>query len=75
MVFLELAVPHCQLLLPPQVTPTSCELHYYSSRPGLWPIVVGVLKGLAKEYLKYELEIILISSRKDGHDHEVGAWV
>lgn len=20
-------------------------LHYYSSRPGLWPIVVGVLKG------------------------------
>ena len=24
-----------------QATPESVELHYYSSRPGLWPIVVG----------------------------------
>ena len=25
-----------------QVTPESVELHYYSNRPGLWPIVVSV---------------------------------
>jgi hypothetical protein len=32
------------------VGPESLLLHYYSSRPGLWPIVVGVLKGMSKTY-------------------------
>ena len=41
--------------LPSQITPDSLLLHYYSSRPGLWPIVVGVLKGLAKEYFGFEV--------------------
>ena len=41
--------------LPSQITPDSLLLHYYSSRPGLWPIVVGVLKGLSKEYFGFEV--------------------
>ena len=32
------------------VTPTWLELHYYSARPALGPIVVGVLKQLGKTY-------------------------
>lgn len=40
--------PGCVAGAPPQVTATSLELHYYSARPGLWPIVVGVLKGVCK---------------------------
>lgn len=32
------------------ITPTSMLLHYFSSRPGLCPIVVGVLKGLCEHY-------------------------
>ncbi|GFH24618.1 guanylate cyclase [Haematococcus lacustris] len=54
-----------------QVTEVSCHLHYYSNRPALWPIVVGVLKGLSKQYLKYDLTVELLQSRDDGHDHEV----
>ncbi|KAJ9517261.1 hypothetical protein QJQ45_009127 [Haematococcus lacustris] len=53
------------------VTEVSCHLHYYSNRPALWPIVVGVLKGLSKQYLKYDLTVELLQSRDDGHDHEV----
>eukprot|EP00798_Chlamydomonas_sp_ICE-L_P003500 gene3500-13567_t len=54
------------------VTPESVEVHYYSNRPGLWPIVVGALKGVAKEYFKFELEVELLQSRHGtGADHEV----
>jgi len=54
-----------------QITPESLLLHYYSSRPGLWPIVVGVLKGLSKEYFGFELGVELVQSRDEGADHEV----
>ena len=55
-----------------QVTPESLELHYYSYRPGLWPIVVGVLKGLAKDHFKFNLNIELLQARgrDEGADHE-----
>jgi hypothetical protein len=56
---------------PPQVTPSSLLLHYYSSRPGLWPIVVGVLKGMSKEFFGFELGVELMQSREEGADHEV----
>lgn len=40
-----------------QVTPESLQLHYFSNRPGLWPIVVGVLKGLSNDYFKLDLQV------------------
>lgn len=40
-----------------QVTAESLELHYFSNRPGLWPIVVGVLKGLSNDYFKLDLQV------------------
>jgi hypothetical protein len=56
-----------------QVTPESLRLHYYSSRPGLWPVVVGVLKGIAREYFQLDLQVELAHSRDKGDcDHEVG---
>lgn len=59
-----------------QITATSCHLHYFSSRPGLWPIVVGVLKGLGSQYLGYELGVELVEGRHTGGgaDHEVCVW-
>lgn len=40
-----------------QVTPESLLLHYFSNRPGLWPIVVGVLKGMSNDYFKLDLKV------------------
>jgi hypothetical protein len=40
-----------------QVTPESLMLHYFSNRPGLWPIVVGVLKGMSNDYFKLDLKV------------------
>lgn len=45
------------LLFVPQVTPESLLLHYFSNRPGLWPIVVGVLKGMSNDYFKLDLQV------------------
>lgn len=53
------------------MTPESLLLHYHSSRPGLWPIVVGVLRGMSKEYFGFEVGVELVRSRDDGADHEV----
>ncbi len=56
-----------------QVTPESLELHYYSQRPGLWPLVVGILKSMAGRYFGItQLDINLIAARHTGDcDHEV----
>jgi hypothetical protein len=55
-----------------QVTPESLLLHYYSSRPGLWPIVVGALKGMSTAFFKLQLQIEVLHSREKGDcDHEV----
>lgn len=54
------------------VTPTSLELHYYSARPALGPIVVGVLKQLGKTYWGFEVGVELLRGRDDcSDDHEV----
>jgi len=53
------------------VTPESLELHYFSARPALWPIVVGVLKGLAKERWGFPMDVEMLKGRDSGHDHEV----
>ena len=48
----------------------SVHVHYYSHRPALAEFVRGLLHGLAKMF-KTEVEIKLLESREDGHDHEV----
>lgn len=59
-----------------QVTPESLLLHYNSMRPGLWAIVVGVLKGVSSQYFNMPLQIQLLHSRERGDsDHEVGLKV
>eukprot|EP00878_Enallax_costatus_P026891 GHUV01028902.1.p1 GENE.GHUV01028902.1~~GHUV01028902.1.p1 ORF type:complete len:767 (+),score=239.67 GHUV01028902.1:298-2598(+) len=75
---LHLRLQYCwPSMIPPdfrceQVTPESLLLHYYSVRPGLWPIVAGVLKGIAKDYFKLDLRVQLLRSREKGDcDHEV----
>lgn len=48
---------------------SSVRLHYYSQRPGLAPLVIGMVKGLGKRFstpVKTRLE----RSRADGHDHD-----
>ncbi len=45
-------------------------LHYVSSRAGLAPMVVGLIRGLASRY-EVEVEIEQVESRDDGADHDV----
>lgn len=56
-----------------QVKAESLVLHYHSARPALWPIVVGVLKGVCQEFFGFEVDVELTASREAGtSDHEVG---
>jgi len=48
------------------VRPEGLTLHYYSSRPGLWPIVVGVLKGVAATYFGIDVSVELVAGRHEG---------
>jgi hypothetical protein len=48
----------------------SLLLHYYSERPGLAPMVVGLLEGLAERF-QTPLEITLAASREQGDDHDI----
>ena len=45
------------------------QLHYYSEREGLAPMVVGLVKGLG-DRLDTEVEIQQTESRDDGADHD-----
>lgn len=59
---------------PPQdITPTSLTLHYYSPRPGLTDLVVGILKGVAATFFGgLDVTFELLRSRKDAtDDHDV----
>lgn len=64
----------CPALL--QVTGESLELHYYSKRPGLYPLVIGILKGVALIYFDFKISIEIIKGRDceppQHCDHEVG---
>lgn len=62
-------------LMPPSFKCTengdgSVALHYYSSRPGLAPMVIGLLNGLGKMF-KTEIDVSQTMSREDGDDHDV----
>jgi hypothetical protein len=37
----------------------------------MWPLVAGILKGMAEEYFGFTLGVELVASRHQGHDHEV----
>lgn len=55
-------------LHPPQfevheLTPNSLHLHYRSSRSGLSPMVVGILRGLGKLY-GTPVDVLLVESRR-----------
>jgi guanylate cyclase soluble subunit beta len=55
-----------------EIKPESLKLHYYSKRPGLWPIVKGVLQALAKTHFRFDITLEVIESREAGtNDHEV----
>ena len=45
------------------------RLHYYSTRPGLAPMVIGLVKGLGKRF-HTELDITQIANREQGADHD-----
>jgi hypothetical protein len=47
----------------------SLKLHYYSERPGLTPMVVGMLKGLGEKF-STDVDIQLTHSKAQGNDHE-----
>lgn len=47
----------------------SMILHYYSTRQGLAPMVVGLLKGLAQRFGE-DVTVTLGRNRESGHDHD-----
>jgi hypothetical protein len=51
------------------ITDGSLRLHYYSKRPGLAPLVIGMVKGLGKRF-STPVQTRLDRSRADGHDHD-----
>jgi hypothetical protein len=51
------------------VTDRSLRLHYYSKRPGLAPLAIGMVKGLGKRF-STPVAITLEKSKADGHDHD-----
>ena len=48
----------------------SMQLHYQSTRAGLAPMVVGLIKGLGIMF-QTETEVLQTSHRADGADHDV----
>jgi hypothetical protein len=51
------------------VTDGSLRLHYYSQRPGLAPVAMGMVKGLGKRF-NTPVSVRHDRSRADGHDHD-----
>ena len=47
----------------------SLKLHYYSERPGLTPMVVGMLKGLGEKF-DTDVDIQLTNSEAQGNDYQ-----
>ena len=51
------------------VTEGSLRLHYQSRRPGLAPMVIGLVRGLGVMF-STAVTVALARSRADGHDHD-----
>jgi hypothetical protein len=61
-------------LVPPSfrctdITDKGFRLHYYSTRPGLVPLVIGMFKGMARIY-RQRIDIKVDKTREQGHDHD-----
>jgi predicted hydrocarbon binding protein len=52
-----------------EVEEENLNLHYYSHRQGLTPMVVGLVQGLGKRF-DTEVDIAQTKSREDGDDHD-----
>jgi hypothetical protein len=55
---------HCS-----DVTDSSLRLHYFSPRPGLAPLVVGLLTGLGKMF-NTKVQVVPGADRSTGADHD-----
>ncbi|XP_064636807.1 guanylate cyclase soluble subunit beta-1-like isoform X2 [Lineus longissimus] len=47
----------------------STILHYYSERPGLESIVIGLVKTIAVHLHKTEVDVSILRGKETGHDH------
>lgn len=52
-----------------EVEEESLNLHYYSEREGLAPMIFGLVKGLGKRF-DTEVEVAQTQSREEGDDHD-----
>jgi len=46
-------------------------LHYYSSRPGLWPYAVTLITALARDHFRRPINMEHIQKRHEGHEHDI----
>lgn len=46
-------------------------LHYYSSRPGMWPYAITLITALAKEIFRRPVGMEHIQKRHEGHEHDI----
>lgn len=61
-------------LIPPSFSVTeetdkTFKLHYHSKRDGLWPMVLGLIKGLGERF-DTQVEIEHVAGREEGLDHD-----
>jgi hypothetical protein len=52
-----------------EVSGRGFRIHYYSTRPGLAPLAIGMFKGVAKMY-RTPIDIRIDKSRAAGQDHD-----
>ncbi len=52
-----------------EVDDNSLVLHYYSARPGLGPMIIGLLQGLGK-MMNTRVEVAYILNRAEGASHD-----
>lgn len=46
-------------------------LHYYSSRPGLWPYAVTLITALARDHFRRPINMEHVQKRHEGHEHDI----
>lgn len=52
------------------VTEHTLLLHYISDRPGLTPMVVGLIKGLGKRFTIL-VDVTMVQKKAEGFDHDI----